>query len=133
MCERPPNDGTDLDNLGFFERVDVNNDGLLDIYVSNAGNMEGENHNNDLYINNGDLTFTEKAKEYNLAETGFTTHATFFDYDKDGDLDLLVASYFAKYVAFNAFANDGTGHFTEVTSSWIPSPDTAPPCWKRGR
>jgi enediyne biosynthesis protein E4 len=70
--------------------VDVNQDGLLDIYVSNAGNMEGENHNNDLYINNGDLTFTEKAKEYNLAETGFTTHASFFDYDKDGDLDAYI-------------------------------------------
>lgn len=70
--------------------VDVNQDGLLDIYVSNAGNMEGENHNNDLYINNGDLTFTEKAKDFNLAETGFTTHASFFDYDKDGDLDAYI-------------------------------------------
>ena len=70
--------------------VDVNADGLLDIYVSNAGNLEGNNHDNDLYINNGDLTFTEKAKEFNLAETGFTTHATFFDYDKDGDLDAYI-------------------------------------------
>jgi len=67
--------------------ADINNDGLLDIYVSNAGNMEGNNHDNDLYINNGDLTFTEKASEYNLAKSGFSTHATFFDYDKDGDLD----------------------------------------------
>lgn len=67
--------------------VDINNDGFLDIYVSNAGNMEGNNHENDLYINNGDLTFTERAKEYNLAVSGFSTHATFFDYDKDGDLD----------------------------------------------
>ncbi len=70
--------------------ADVNADGLLDIYVSNAGNMEGNNHDNDLYINNGDLTFTERAREYNLAETGFTTHATFFDYDKDGDLDAYI-------------------------------------------
>ncbi|AVR46709.1 RNA-binding protein [Christiangramia fulva] len=70
--------------------VDINQDGLLDIYVSNAGNMEGNNHDNDLYINNGDLTFTEKAKEYNLAETGFSTHASFFDYDKDGDLDAYI-------------------------------------------
>ncbi|MCH9659577.1 MAG: VCBS repeat-containing protein [Bacteroidetes bacterium] len=70
--------------------VDINQDGLLDIYVSNAGNMEGNNHNNDLYINNGDLTFTEKAEEYGLAETGFSTHATFFDYDKDGDLDAYI-------------------------------------------
>ena len=70
--------------------VDINQDGLLDIYVSNAGNMEGENHNNDLYINNGDLTFSEEAKTYNLAETGFSTHASFFDYDKDGDLDAYI-------------------------------------------
>lgn len=70
--------------------VDINADGLLDIYVSNAGNMEGNNHDNDLYINNGDLTFTEKAADYNLAKTGFTTHATFFDYDKDGDLDAYI-------------------------------------------
>jgi len=70
--------------------VDINNDGLLDIYVSNAGNMEGNNHDNDLYINNGDLTFTESAGEYNLAKTGFSTHATFFDYDKDGDLDAYI-------------------------------------------
>lgn len=70
--------------------VDINQDGLLDIYVSNAGNMEGDNHDNDLYINNGDNTFTERAKEFNLAETGFSTHATFFDYDKDGDLDAYI-------------------------------------------
>lgn len=70
--------------------VDINQDGLLDIYVSNAGNMKGNNHDNDLFINNGDLTFTEKAAEYNLAKTGFSTHATFFDYDKDGDLDAYI-------------------------------------------
>lgn len=70
--------------------ADVNGDGLLDIYVSNAGNMEGNNHNNDLYINNGDLTFTERAEEFNLAESGFTTHTVFFDYDKDGDLDAYI-------------------------------------------
>ncbi len=70
--------------------ADVNADGLLDIYVSNAGNMEGNNHDNDLYINNGNLTFSEKANDYNLAKTGFSTHATFFDYDKDGDLDAYI-------------------------------------------
>ncbi len=70
--------------------VDINADGLLDIYVSNAGNMEGNNHDNDLYINNGDLTFTESAEAYNLAKTGFSTHASFFDYDKDGDLDAYI-------------------------------------------
>jgi hypothetical protein len=70
--------------------ADVNGDGFLDIYVSNAGNMEGNNHDNDLYINNGDLTFTERAVEFNLAKSGFSTHASFFDYDKDGDLDVYL-------------------------------------------
>jgi hypothetical protein len=70
--------------------VDINQDGLLDIYVCNAGMMEGNNHDNDLYINNGDLTFTEQAEQYNLAKSGFTIHASFFDYDKDGDLDAYI-------------------------------------------
>ena len=70
--------------------ADVNGDGFLDIYVSNAGNMKGDNHDNDLYINNGDLTFTEKATQYNLAKSGFSTQASFFDYDKDGDLDVYI-------------------------------------------
>jgi hypothetical protein len=70
--------------------ADINGDGLLDIYVSNAGNMQGNNHDNDLYINNGDLSFSEKAEEFNLAKTGFSTHASFFDYDKDGDLDAYI-------------------------------------------
>jgi hypothetical protein len=71
--------------------VDINNDGWLDIYVCNAGidkwkNQEG----NRLFINNHDLTFTEKAKEYGLDEKGYTTHAAFFDYDLDGDLDCYI-------------------------------------------
>ncbi|MEM9075832.1 MAG: VCBS repeat-containing protein [Bacteroidota bacterium] len=70
--------------------VDINSDGLLDIYVCNAGNIKGDDQKNELFINNGDLTFTEKAKEYNLADSGFTTHAAFFDYDKDGDLDVYM-------------------------------------------
>lgn len=70
--------------------VDINQDGFLDIYVSNAGNLEGDNDDNELYINNGDLTFTESAEKYNLAKTGFSTHATFFDYDLDGDLDAYI-------------------------------------------
>jgi enediyne biosynthesis protein E4 len=70
--------------------VDINADGLLDIYVCNAGNSLGENQKNELFINNGNLTFTEKADEYNLADTGITTHAAFFDYDKDGDLDCYI-------------------------------------------
>jgi enediyne biosynthesis protein E4 len=59
--------------------VDLNADGLLDIYVCNAGNSKGSQQNNELFINNGNLTFTEKAEEYNLADTGITTHAAFFE------------------------------------------------------
>ncbi|MFV5691621.1 VCBS repeat-containing protein [Flavobacterium sp. LT1R49] len=70
--------------------VDINADGFLDIYVCNAGNSKGNNQKNELFINNGNGTFTEKADEYNLADTGITTHATFFDYDKDGDLDCYI-------------------------------------------
>ncbi|MEO1049032.1 MAG: VCBS repeat-containing protein [Bacteroidota bacterium] len=67
--------------------ADVNGDGWLDIYVCKSGDLKGENRHNELFINNGDLTFTEKAKEYGIADRGLSTHAAFFDYDKDGDLD----------------------------------------------
>ncbi|WP_224999323.1 VCBS repeat-containing protein [Cesiribacter sp. SM1] len=70
--------------------ADVNGDGLLDIYVCNSGDVEGGNRENELYINNGDLTFTEQAAAYGLADKGFGTHAAFFDYDQDGDLDCYV-------------------------------------------
>ena len=71
--------------------VDINNDGWLDIYVSNAGSMDDEKTRaNQLFINNHNLTFTERAAEYGLADTGYTTQATFFDYDNDGDLDCFL-------------------------------------------
>lgn len=70
--------------------VDINADGWMDIYLCNAGNVEGDDHKNELFINNGDLTFTEKAADYNLDDDGFTTHASFFDYDGDGDLDVYI-------------------------------------------
>ncbi len=70
--------------------ADVNGDGLLDIYVCNAGDVKGGRRENELYINNGNLTFTEQAAAYGLADAGFSTHAAFFDYDQDGDLDCYV-------------------------------------------
>ena len=85
--------------------ADINADGFLDIYVSNAGTLEGNNHDNDLYINNGDSTFTEKAEQYNLAKTGFSTHATFFDYDKDGDLDAYILNN--SNVPVSSLGNEG--------------------------
>lgn len=67
--------------------ADVNADGLLDIYLCKSGPPGGSRRYNELFINNGDLTFTDKAKEYGLAFEGLSTHASFFDFDKDGDLD----------------------------------------------
>ena len=70
--------------------ADINADGLLDIYVCNAGYQKGVGLANQLWINKGDLTFEEKAKDYGLDDNGFTTHAAFFDYDLDGDLDAYI-------------------------------------------
>lgn len=67
--------------------VDVNGDSWLDLYVCYAGYQKGVGNQNELYINNRDLTFTEAAAKYNLDDSGYTTHASFFDYDLDGDLD----------------------------------------------
>jgi enediyne biosynthesis protein E4 len=73
--------------------VDINNDGWLDIYVANAGNMMQEDlRKNQLFINNHDLTFTDSAEAYGLANNGYTTHASFFDYDMDGDLDCFMVN-----------------------------------------
>ena len=70
--------------------ADVNGDGFADIYVCNSGDVTGKNNANQLYINNKNLTFTEKALEYGVADQGLTTHAAFFDYDRDNDLDLYI-------------------------------------------
>ena len=71
--------------------TDVNNDGYLDIYCSVAG--KNGIKNNQLFINNQNNTFTEKAKEYNIDDTANSMQSTFFDYDNDGDLDLYLANY----------------------------------------
>jgi len=81
--------------------ADVNADGWLDIYICNSGNVEGDDKENELFINNGNLTFTERAAEYGVADKGYTTHAAFFDYDKDGDLDLYVLNN--SYQAIGSF------------------------------
>ena len=70
--------------------ADVNGDGLLDLYVCKSGAPIGENRHNELFINNGDLTFTEAAKTWGIADVGLSSHAAFFDYDKDGDLDMYL-------------------------------------------
>lgn len=72
--------------------ADVNGDGYLDIYVSNV-NYRAMRGRNVLYINHGDLTFTDRAEEYGLAFAGYATQAAFFDYDGDGDLDLYLLNH----------------------------------------
>ena len=81
--------------------VDVNGDGWLDIYVCNSGSISGDNKENELFINQGDLTFKEEASEYGLADKGYTTHAAFFDYDRDGDLDAYILNN--SYQAIGSF------------------------------
>jgi enediyne biosynthesis protein E4 len=112
--------------------ADVNGDGLMDIYVCNSGDIKGGTRENELFINKGNLQFEEKAEEYGLADKGLSTHAAFFDYDKDGDLDCyLLNNSFRAIGSFNLqknlrntrdslgghklFRNDG-GHFTDVSA-----------------
>jgi len=114
--------------------ADVNGDGWMDIYVCKSGNEEGVVNRNELYINNGNLTFVEKAQEYGINESsGNSTQGAFFDYDKDGDLDLFLLKNFPKAIgSFNLkvnqrfvrdsvggdklFRNDGSG-FTDVSAA----------------
>src|SRR6266487_5356925 len=87
--------------------ADVNGDGFLDIYVCNSGDIKGDNRQNELYINNGNLSFTEKAHEYGLDDKGLSTHAAFFDYDHDGDLDMfLLNNSFKAIGSFNLQQNE---------------------------
>ncbi len=67
--------------------ADINGDGWSDIYVCKSGKPNGMNRSNELFINNRNLTFSEEAKEYGLDNSGLSNHASFFDYDRDGDLD----------------------------------------------
>ena len=115
--------------------ADVNGDGRLDLYVSHAGNGDDASRRNELWINDGAGAdsvphFSEHASEYGIDDDGFTTHAAFFDYDRDGDLDLIVinnsprpASSFGLRNVRNVrdhkggdrlYRNDG-GHFTDVS------------------
>ncbi len=111
--------------------ADVNQDGWLDIYVSRGGwkNTDAQRRNL-LYINNGDLSFSEQAAEYGLADIGYSLQASFFDMDNDNDLDLYLTNrpehFFLNYRQVLAgkrsandlyrdklYRNDG-GQFTEI-------------------
>lgn len=86
--------------------ADVNGDGWIDLYVCNSGIAEGDDRRNELFINNGNLTFTEEAKKYGIDDPGFSTHGVFFDYDKDGDLDLYLLNNSSKAIgSFNLKQN----------------------------
>ena len=73
--------------------VDINNDGLLDIYVCAVSGLLDFKGKNELFINNGDATFTESAREYGLDFSGYATQAYFFDFDKDNDLDVYIVNH----------------------------------------
>ena len=87
--------------------VDINADGFLDIYVCNSGDVKGDNKQNEFFINNGNMTFTEKAEELGLDDKGYSTHASFFDYDNDGDLDVyLLNNSYQAIGSFNLTKNE---------------------------
>lgn len=82
--------------LGFKTGVnmtDVNGDGYLDIYVCKSAVANADYRKNALFINNGDLTFTESAQKYGLDDSGFSVQAYFFDIDGDKDLDVYVLNH----------------------------------------
>ena len=94
--------------------VDINQDGLLDIYVCKSGMPGGSNRHNELFINQGNNTFKEAAKEYGLDITGLSVQAAFFDYDRDGDLDC--------YLLNNSMRSVGAYDLIENQRN-IPDPD----------
>jgi hypothetical protein len=87
--------------------VDINGDGKMDIYICRSADANASRRKNLLFINNGDLTFTERAAEYGLADEGFSTQAAFFDYDKDGDLDMFLINHSLHQFATGAVDNPG--------------------------
>ncbi len=116
--------------------ADINSDGWPDVYLTATKNKDPQKRKNRLWVNNGagngmDPTFTEMAEKYGIADTGYSVNATFFDYDRDGFLDLYVlnntvdsrmnTSYRAKMNDGSApnndrlYHNNGNGTFTDVT------------------
>ncbi|MHA6246764.1 VCBS repeat-containing protein [Pontibacter sp. CAU 1760] len=111
--------------------ADINNDGFQDIYVSVTGKAAPDKRWNLLYINNQDNTFTEAAAQYGLADESYSTHAAFFDYDRDGDLDLYLLNHTLEEKNPNLlrpqlrdgsnkntdrlYRNNGNGSFTDVS------------------
>jgi hypothetical protein len=91
--------------------ADVNGDGWLDIYISRSGKGEDNSRSNLLFINQKNGSFKEMAAAYGIDDKGQSTHAAFFDYDNDGDLDLFILNHSVKKyknfdVAFMKAARD---------------------------
>ncbi len=81
--------------------ADVNQDGWLDLYVCRSALSDSTLRKNQLFINQGNLTFKEMADDYGIADNAYATHAAFFDYDKDGDLDLFLLNHsLPRYAGF---------------------------------
>ena len=112
--------------------ADVNGDGLLDIYVSAVGGYKNFVGRNQLFINNGNATFTDKAAQFGIDVEGFNTQSVFFDYDHDGDLDMFLVNHSvhstetyvnaAERMVSNKVSGDklfqnNSNHFTEVTKN----------------
>ena len=138
-------DVTDLSNTGMGNEwylgvttIDINNDGLLDIYLSVSG--KDDECFNKLLVHqgideNGMISFKEEAEKYGIADAGHSTQSTFFDYDNDGDLDLYVANYpitpfktepyiYKKHIEYatpkhsnHLYRNNGNGTFDDVTKN----------------
>ncbi len=117
--------------------ADVNADGLIDIYICRSG-TDTTNRENLLYINQGNLRFSEQAATYGLNDSNPSNHACFFDYDNDGDLDVFIANHldnfdfiykaeahldnFLSGQAINKLFQNNNGYFTDVTqASGIPN------------
>ncbi|MBK8922771.1 MAG: VCBS repeat-containing protein [Saprospirales bacterium] len=119
--------GTGLESADGFETsvtaVDINADGWMDFYVGRAGPFPPEGCKNRLFVNNGNLTFTERAAEYGLDVDTRTTGANFFDYDLDGDLDVYILNYptsFDYTSKIEARLDEKTGQYHPVLSPKTP-------------
>lgn len=95
--------------------VDINNDGWLDIYVCAVVGIHGFMGQNELYINQKDGTFKEQASAYGLAIQNYSTSTAFFDYDKDGDLDMYLLNH-GIHKTSNFFGVDRRDSFSEMSS-----------------